>query len=387
MKKIIMLTCIAFLALNLFVTAASAATKSVLFQPGEYNYTLNDRKLTMDAAPFTKDGRTYIPLRFLAHSLGVDNKTISWDRSTGTASLVYQGDSNMEIKVQAGQHQLIINYLDNEALEVMNSDKSQMDVAPLVKEGRVFLPARWVAQACGYSVQWNQNTGSILVTSPDADVTTDDIQVSTKEIKSTGEKMELDLKIPVISGLEHSSLEKEVNTEILDKAMQNKTELENAYPEYAQSAKENQFPAHPFQLYVDYEMHTSGKVLSLAVQTYQYSGGAHGQAWKDFYVLDTQKGKLLTLQDLFKDNANYKALINQEINKQINTGEKMYFEGDMGFQTISENHPFYVQDDNLVFFFGQYEIAPYAAGMPEFKIPVDILKDKLNDYFLDLIND
>jgi len=387
MKKIIMLTCIAFLALNLFVTAASAATKSVLFQPGEYNYTLNDRKLTMDAAPFTKDGITYIPLRFLAHSLGVDNKTISWDRSTGTASLVYQGDSNMEIKVQAGQHQLIINYLDNEALEVMNSDKSQMDVAPLVKEGRVFLPARWVAQACGYSVQWNQNTGSILVTSPDADVTTDDIQVSTKEIKSTGEKMELDLKIPVISGLEHSSLEKEVNTEILDKAMQNKTELENAYPEYAQSAKENQFPAHPFQLYVDYEMHTSGKVLSLAVQTYQYSGGAHGQAWKDFYVLDTQKGKLLTLQDLFKDNANYKALINQEINKQINTGEKMYFEGDMGFQTISENHPFYVQDDNLVFFFGQYEIAPYAAGMPEFKIPVDILKDKLNDYFLDLIND
>ncbi|MTI85465.1 MAG: DUF3298 domain-containing protein [Firmicutes bacterium] len=387
MKKVILSTCIVLFTLHLFAAAASAATAGALFRPGEYNYILNDQKLSMDVAPFTEDGRIYIPVRFLAHSLGMADKTISWDKSTGTVSLIYQGDSNMEIKVQTGQRQLVINYLDDEALKVIGSENSQMDVAPLIKKGRVFLPARWVAQACGFSVQWDKTTDSVLVKPSGEDINTDDIQVSTREIKSTSEKMELDLKIPVISGLKNIALQEKVNKQILDAAMQTKMELENTYREYAQSAKDNDFEPHPFQLHVNYEVHTSGKVLSLAVQTYRYSGGAHGMAWKDFYILDTQKGKRLTLQNLFKNKTNYKALINQEIKRQINAGEKMYFEGDMGFQTISDNHPFYVQDNNIVFFFGQYEIAPYAAGMPEFKIPVDILKDELSDYFLDLIND
>ncbi|MBF7084764.1 DUF3298 domain-containing protein, partial [Desulfallas sp. Bu1-1] len=49
------------------------------------------------------------------------------------------------------------------------------------------------------------------------------------------------------------------------------------------------------------------------------------------------------------------------------------FEGDMGFQSISENHPYYIKDNYIVLCFGAYEIAPYAAGMPEFKIPIDLL--------------
>jgi len=386
LKRVIMLTCIVFLAFNSFVTATPAATESAFFQPGEYNYTFNEQKLTMDVAPFIENSRIYIPVRYLAHSLGMADKKIDWDKSTKTATLIYQGDSNMEIKVQTGERQLVLNYLDNEAVKVIGSEKSPMDVAPLIKEGRVFLPARWIAEACGFSVQWDKATDSVMIISAGADENKDSIQVSTKEIKSTSEQMELDLKIPVISGLEHRALEKEINEQIIDKAMQTKTELENVYEEYAQSAKDNGFPVHSFQLHTDYEVYTSGKVLSLAVETYRYSGGAHGMARKDFYVLDTQAGKRLTLKDLFKSKADYKALINQEIERQIEAGEKMYFEGDMGFQSISDNHPFYLQDNNIVFFFGEYEIAPYVAGMPEFKIPVDILQEGLSDYFLDLIN-
>ena len=36
----------------------------------------------MDVVPELKDGRTFVPIRFLAYSLGVDESGISWDEKT-----------------------------------------------------------------------------------------------------------------------------------------------------------------------------------------------------------------------------------------------------------------------------------------------------------------
>ncbi len=56
-----------------------------------------------------------------------------------------------------------------------------------------------------------------------------------------------------------------------------------------------------------------------------------------------------------------------------------------GFKTISDNQAFYIVDaegsvssvdyQDLVVYFGLYEIAPYASGIPEFKIPFTLIKD------------
>jgi len=48
----------------------------------------------------------------------------------------------------------------------------------------------------------------------------------------------------------------------------------------------------------------------------------------------------------------------------------------MGFQGIGEDQDYYLQDGALVVVFQQYEIAPYAAGIPEFKIPLNLFGDK-----------
>jgi len=112
-------------------------------------------------------------------------------------------------------------------------------------------------------------------------------------------------------------------------------------------------------------------------------------SWKNYYNIDTQNDLLLNLPELFMANVDYKSIINREINRQIELnmqkGDGMYFEGDMGFKSISDKQDFYLDGDNLVICFGQYEIAPYASGMPEFKIPLAFLKPNLNEHFLSLV--
>jgi hypothetical protein len=38
-----------------------------------------------------------------------------------------------------------------------------MDVAPVIKDGRTYLPARWVANALGYQVDWNAQYKIVII--------------------------------------------------------------------------------------------------------------------------------------------------------------------------------------------------------------------------------
>ena len=99
-----------------------------------------------------------------------------------------------------------------------------------------------------------------------------------------------------------------------------------------------------------------------------------------------KNGEFLNLSDLFKDEVNYKEVINNEIRKQIEDMAQKDKEnaGVYQFTTISDNQKFYIQDDNIVIFFDLYEIAPYAAGIPEFKINIKSLNHILKDDYVSI---
>lgn len=44
----------------------------------------------------------------------------------------------------------------------VNNQGQQMDVSPVVRDGRIYLPARFVAEAFGYKVSWDPATATIL---------------------------------------------------------------------------------------------------------------------------------------------------------------------------------------------------------------------------------
>ena len=55
------------------------------------------------------------------------------------------------------------------------------------------------------------------------------------------------------------------------------------------------------------------------------------------------------------------------------------------FYGIKDNQKFYLDDSKIVIYFDLYEIAPYAAGIPEFPIIVENIKPQIKEDYIELI--
>ncbi|RYY80272.1 MAG: DUF3298 domain-containing protein [Moraxellaceae bacterium] len=103
-----------------------------------------------------------------------------------------------------------------------------------------------------------------------------------------------------------------------------------------------------------------------------YSGGAHGSAFDNYYNLDLKQKKQLQLADLLLPEQQPKLyeLVHQQyadwVKQNDLSADLSKYEQDWPFK-LTDNFTF--SEDGLVLAYGQYEIGPYAVGMPEFTIP------------------
>ncbi|BCV20390.1 copper amine oxidase N-terminal domain-containing protein [Moorella sp. Hama-1] len=97
----------------------------------------------MDVTPFIENNRAYVPVRYLAYGLGVAEKDVNWDEASQTVTLSMEGT---KVKLEVGSKTIYVN-----------GKPQEMDVAPLLRDDRVFLPARFVAEAFGYEVGYRDN--------------------------------------------------------------------------------------------------------------------------------------------------------------------------------------------------------------------------------------
>lgn len=121
-----------------------------------------------------------------------------------------------------------------------------------------------------------------------------------------------------------------------------------------------------------------------------YAGGAHPLSYAGAVSFDRKTGKRLGTE-IFKN------LKSKELRNEILRGLREYFEvksneelGEMLLGVDYRNIPMpstdpYFLKDGLVFIYGQYEIAPYACGMPQFTIPYSRLEPLLKEEVLELV--
>ncbi len=131
-------------------------------------------------------------------------------------------------------------------------------------------------------------------------------------------------------------------------------------------------PTYWFNL--SYKIYTNNeKILSFGLYDYQYTGGAHGLSSGTFYSYDLELGKQIEIKDLFEPKFDYITYINDRIYREIDQETKKNPESKYAyydFSGIDEHVKFYIEDNELVIFFDEYEIASYAAGTPTFRIPL-----------------
>jgi hypothetical protein len=120
---------------------------SASFYIGSTIMNVNGANIIMDAAPYIKAGRTYVPVRYLGDALGA---TTAWDEATKTVT-VTKGDKT------------VVLVIGSKVAKVNGADV-QMDVAPeITGVGRTMLPARWVAEGLGYQVGWNAALQQVVI--------------------------------------------------------------------------------------------------------------------------------------------------------------------------------------------------------------------------------
>lgn len=106
---------------------------------------INGEEVPMDAAPFIEKGRALVPVRAVSASLKAE---VSWNADSRTVEIV-RGESKITL------------YLDSGEAEV-NGTKTKLETAPVIKNGRVFLPLRFIGEQLNAKVGY-QKEGDLII--------------------------------------------------------------------------------------------------------------------------------------------------------------------------------------------------------------------------------
>ena len=203
-----------------------------------------------------------------------------------------------------------------------------------------------------------------------------------REYKEESEVELIEAKIPAIRNTGNTDLENRINyeisskiNEVLEEAKQRAEEYKNAV--LATGGTMEDFI--PTQINIDYEItYQDEKLISFVITKSESFASAYQEQY--FYNIDIENGKELNLKDVL--GANYKEIVDAEVNKQIaerkaqDEENNLYFTPEEGgFSGIdNEYQEFYINEDKKVtIVFQKYDIAPGYMEIQNFVIPNEII--------------
>ncbi|MCU4388515.1 RsiV family protein [Acinetobacter haemolyticus] len=132
-------------------------------------------------------------------------------------------------------------------------------------------------------------------------------------------------------------------------------------------------------------LQTEGSLATIVLNSSSYMGGAHGSTAQQYFNFDLVQQKQVQLKDLLlpKQQAVLKKLTHDAFKtwivdtKLANNPEE--YEQAWPFQ-MTEN--FLFGEQGLILQYGEYEIGPYAVGLPRLVIPYDQLQGVIKPEYL-----
>lgn len=137
LKKVLLLSTAAAVIFGMSAVSASALTNPTIAIDG----TPLKIETTMGTPYIDSANRTQVPIRAIAESLGAD---VAWNAGTQTATI----DGNIKIKM--GSSEISTAY-----------GTITMDTKAVNKDGRIYVPARYVANAMGYDIEAKTEKGTL----------------------------------------------------------------------------------------------------------------------------------------------------------------------------------------------------------------------------------
>lgn len=103
-----------------------------------------------DAKPFVDErDRVLVPIRFVSEALGA---LVDWENESRTA-VIKQGNDE-------------IRYTVYQPMAYLNGEMMVMDTYGILKDERTLVPIRFISELLGCTVVWDENTSTVVITSP-----------------------------------------------------------------------------------------------------------------------------------------------------------------------------------------------------------------------------
>lgn len=130
---------------------AESNAVTAIYTIGSTAYTVNGESRTAEVAPYVENGRTYLPVRYVAEALGVTPANILFDKATSMVTLI-KGDRVVQLKLKTNQL-------------TINGSTINMDVKAVTKANRTVLPIAWVGKALDATVMYDAAAKTVTVNS------------------------------------------------------------------------------------------------------------------------------------------------------------------------------------------------------------------------------
>lgn len=132
------------------------------------------------------------------------------------------------------------------------------------------------------------------------------------------------------------------------------------------------------------KIYANNKVSSLLINTYEYTGGAHGSSARIGMVIDNTSGKILSLEDFYDTEKLVKRLapiwqkqirsnLERSLEKKLTADEKDWIRD--GTSDIQQYQSFVITPTLLIIYGQQYQHNAYAYGMQTLIYPRAKLTD------------
>ncbi len=135
---------------------------------------INGKLLSTDGEPYAVNGRVLVPFRAIFEALGA---TVYWDKenlmATGGKGLNYvtlspDNPSAVLMKIKP-EFQGLVNIQEGATFESFgryceeSSEFITLSVPPTIKNGRIMVPVRFIAESLGSTVKWDGNANMVII--------------------------------------------------------------------------------------------------------------------------------------------------------------------------------------------------------------------------------
>ena len=129
------------------VVPPTPVTKVIVLSIGSDIVSVDGKATTVDAAPEIVEGRTFVPIRFIAETFGA---TVTWLPETKGITIVL-GTTNIGLQI-------------GNATTLINGKIIVLEAAPYIKNSRTMVPLRVITEAFGGNVAWDPINHLITIT-------------------------------------------------------------------------------------------------------------------------------------------------------------------------------------------------------------------------------